>query len=103
MICPLLFTYAMQCSLNLNQSGKFSNRFEPGAVRRSLDLPNLSGSETYPVLWGLSTAKLTLGLEYDAQRSEVSLSGSRLPQSKAPWQKRKSDKQSFQVIKQTSW
>ena len=70
-------------------------------MRRSLDLPNLTGCETYPVLWGLSTAKLTCSLEYDSLRSEVSLSGSQLPQSKAPWHKRKSEKQSFQVIKLT--
>lgn len=74
-----------------------ATRFEPGSVRRSLDIVNKQSSETYPVLWGLSTSKFTCNLEYDAQRSEVSLSGSQLPQSKAPWLKRKNSQQKFQV------
>ena len=74
-----------------------ATRFEPGAVRRTLDLPNQIGSESYPVLWGLSTAKLTCTLEYDTQRSEMSMSGTQLPQSKAPWQNKKSTTQTFQV------
>ena len=72
-------------------------RFEPGAVRRSIDIINRQSSETYPVLWGLSTSKFTCNLEYDTQRSEVSLSGSQLSQSKAPWLKKRSSQQKFQV------
>jgi hypothetical protein len=50
-------------------------RFEAGAVRRSLDIPNSQCSEQYPVLWGLSTAKISTSLEYDNLRSEISLTG----------------------------
>eukprot|EP00596_Hydrurales_sp_CCMP1899_P008313 CAMPEP_0119043572 /NCGR_PEP_ID=MMETSP1177-20130426/23448_1 /TAXON_ID=2985 /ORGANISM="Ochromonas sp, Strain CCMP1899" /LENGTH=664 /DNA_ID=CAMNT_0007011939 /DNA_START=233 /DNA_END=2227 /DNA_ORIENTATION=+ len=77
-----------------------ASRFEPGAIRRSLDLPNSMCSESYPVLWGLSTAKINTLLEFDNLRSEVSISGDQLPGSKAPWQKQKEkvNKRGFQVL-----
>lgn len=84
--------------VHLSDTAPFTaTRFEPGAVRRSLDVVNQIGSETYPVLWGLSTSKLTCAFEYDSQRSEVSLCSSQLPQSKAPWLKPRNIKQRFQV------
>ena len=94
---PFKVLQSVMTHFNDNNILFMNSRFEPGAVRRTLDLPNLTGSETYPVLWGLSTTKLTCNVEFDALRSEVSLSGKSLSQSKSPWQKKQKDKQSFQV------
>jgi hypothetical protein len=75
-----------------------ASRYESGSVRRVLDVVNLACSETVPVLWGLSEAKYWYDMEWDAVRSQVSLSGGQIRQSTAPWQKKKQDRQTFQVV-----
>lgn len=81
----------------VDNSAYNTRRFELGTLRRTLDLFENRCSETFPTMWGLSSATQRARMSWDSSAQEVTLTGEDLRKSPAPWQQSDSSEQTFQV------
>lgn len=77
-----------------------SRRYDYGEIRRTMiteGRSNCKAEEIFPVLFGLTTIKITHDLKLNPERSEIVFTGSRIAESNAPWQKRRQSSQALEV------
>jgi len=70
----------------VDESPFAARRVESGDLRRVYNLKELEVAETVPTLWGLGSTTLRSKINWNKQRSEITLSAREFTRSNAPWQ-----------------
>lgn len=85
-------------SSGYEQTPYLVKHYEPGSLRRFIDVEVPNCKETSLVFWGMSSVTYTVNMDWNGVLHELSLTGDDLRRSSAPWQKTSKNDQVFQVL-----